>query len=222
MVQDKYYIIGKDCMTFKGYSEIKINSMLTNSKEREIQEFSLIAWKDIKDYIKKGSDKKDLGRTVKFCQTYNKELKCMMKGDIVLPVISPIENIEILYIDEEPEKIYLYDDTVFVIRAIEPDINSKYIYIMLNSQPIKNGIIKLKLERANINRGRLKSNRIIPRLTNDLLSTVMIIKSTQKERDEIVNQYEQLNKAQDDFNKKLCELQTQDKDKSAIIWFQNN
>ena len=93
---------------------------------------------------------------------------------------------------------------------------------MLNSQPIKNGIIKLKLERANINRGRLKSNRIIPRLTNDLLSTVMIIKSTQKERDEIVNQYEQLNKAQDDFNKKLCELQTQDKDKSAIIWFQNN
>ena len=146
----------------------------------------------------------------------------MKKGDIVFPVISALEDIEILYIEKEPEEMYLYDETVLVMRVTGTEIDKKFTYIMLNSEPIRNGIIKMKWEVANRNRSKLKSNRVIPRLTIGLLSAIKIVNLTEQEKFEIVREYEDLHKAKDDFTKKINKIQTQDKNKSAVIWFQDN
>lgn len=220
MIQDKYYLTRNSL--FKGYSETKINNMISKADDLNTQKVKIAGWKEIKSYTN-GNNIKNICRTIKFYQKYDKEIKCMKKGDIVFPVISPLEDIEILYIEDEPDEMYLYDETVIVMRVTDPTIDSKYIYIMLNSEPIKNGLIKMKWEIANRNRGKLKSNRVIPRLTIDLLlSNIMIVKLTEDERRKIVNEYEHLINIQNDFTKKLTKLQTQDKDKSGVVWFQDN
>lgn len=221
MADNKNYLDRNSYNIFKGYSETKLNTMISKADEKDTQEIKLTGWKEIKSYTN-GNDIKDICRSVKFYQKYNKEIKCMQKGDIIFPIISSLEDIEILYIEDEPDEMYLYDETVIVMRVTDPTIDSKYIYIMLNSEPIKNGLIKMKWEIANRNRGKLKSNRVIPRLTVELLSHIMIVKLTEDERREIVNEYEHLIKKKNDFTKKLTKLQTQDKDKSAVIWFQDN
>ena len=221
MVGDKYYLPRDTYNVFKGYSQTKLNDMLSKADAENTQDIKMLGWQEIKAYTT-GNDLQDICKTVKFYQKYNKEIKCMHKGDIVFPVISALDDIEILYIEDEPEEMYLYDETVIVMRVTDPTIDSKYIYIMLNSEPIKNGLIKMKWEIANRNRGKLKSNRVIPRLTVELLSHIMIVKLTEDERREIVDEYEHLIKIQSDFTKKLTKLQTQDRDKSAVVWFQDN
>ena len=221
MIQDKYFLPKDTYSLVKGYSETKINEMALKVDIEDTKDVKLAGWKEIKAYTQ-GNNIHNICRTVKFYQKYNKEIKCMQKGDIIFPIISSLEDIEILYVEDEPDEMYLYDETVIVMRVIDHTIDNKYIYIMLNSAPIKNGIIKMKWEIANRNRGKLKSNRIIPRLTIEQLSHIMIVKLTEDERRKIVEEYNRLNKAQDDFNSKLTRLQTQDKNKSAVVWFQDN
>ena len=206
---------------FKGYSPTKLNTLVSKADKKDTQDVKIAGWKEIKSYTK-GNDIQDICGTIRFYQQYNKEIKCMKKGDIVFPVISALEDIEILYIEKEPEEMYLYDETVLVMRVTGTEIDKKFTYIMLNSEPIRNGIIKMKWEVANRNRSKLKSNRVIPRLTIGLLSAIKIVNLTEQEKFEIVREYEDLRKAKDDITKKINKLQTQDKDKSAVIWFQDN
>lgn len=217
MVQNKYISLRNKL--FKGHSRVLLKFLASKVNDGDTKEIKIARYKDVKSFAN-GNDIADVCDTIKVGKNYN--IRCIKKNDIVFPIISALDDIEILYIKEEPQELYLYDETSIVLRNTDTDIDSMYLYLMLNSTPIKNALINQKWLIANSNRGKLKSNRIIPRLTVDLLSHIMIVKLTEDEQREIVAEYNRLNKAQDDFNSKLTKLQTQDKDKSAVIWFQDN
>ena len=62
--------------------------------------------------------------------------------DLVIPLQSATPNLPILYIEKKPKDRVLYNTTNIVIRLKEksPDL-SKYLYIMLTTQPIQDLIL---------------------------------------------------------------------------------
>ncbi len=120
-------------------------------------------------------------------------------------------------IQEEPKEIYIYDATVIVVKIVDLTIDPRYVYIMLNSDTIKYKLKEIEWQRANMSRGntikrKTLGTNLVPRLTTDILEGIRIIKLTEEERHKIVEDYNKINKAQEDFNNKLNRLQTQRKE----------
>lgn len=206
---------------FKGHSKTRLrngSSNIISNNELENLDFSeiknkdtlkIFGWKQVKEYIDNG--------TVNNCDTIDvikkyknsKSIKYMQKGDIVIPVSSQKDTIDIIYIENSPQERIIYDETVWVIRIIDDNIDSYYIYIMLLSSPIQNGLIKLKEE---------NSNRVITKMTKEILSSVSIINIEYQEQLKIVKEYIKLQNNKKNFKNKIDELQISKADKSARIW----
>lgn len=222
MIKDtkEYYILKDIADIFQGYTRVTLRNKQNTSELGDGQELKVINWQNIKEYLK-GNNIDNSCETVKFYQSYAKEIKYMQKGDIVFQLKSGIDNNEIIYIDKKPENKYIYDNTVLVARITDISIDSLYIYIMCQSFPIQKGLRQIKYHSTLDKYGKFQSD-VVPRLSKGILLNMMIRKLPEQERKNIVTEYIKLHKAQEDFSNKITKLQTQDKNKSAVIWFQDN
>ena len=213
-VSKEYYTLKNIADIFQGYPR----QMLRNKQQiQQYEELKLriVNWQDIRNY-NKGINMSDTCEIVNFQKKYTKEIKYMQKGDIIFPVKSGIDNAEIIYIDKEPEEKYIYDSTVLVVRITDKDVDSKYVYIMMSeAEAIQNG---LRTEKYESSIGASDKPLLVPRLSKGVLSNMLIRKLAKKEMDGVVNEYIYLKKAQNDFVKRINELQEDKTCKANIIW----
>ena len=212
----KYYIVNNIADVFQGYTRLMLRNKQLAYEQGECQELRVINWQNIKSYCK-GNDIDNVCEVVKFYQNYAKEIKYMQKGDIVFQLKSGIDNNEIIYIDKEPKEKYIYDNTVVVVRVTDTSIDSLYVYIMCQSSPIQKGLRQKKWQSSVDKRGKFQSS-IVPRLSKGILANMMIRELPEDERKKIVNEYIKLHKAQDNFSKKISELQADKDNKANICW----
>lgn len=206
-MENTNYIIKDIAERFKGYSITKLNDSIeqiinnsdkTNSNFEDIKNYEsvkILGWKDIKDYIKNHKID-DKCNSINVSRKYKKNINYMKKGDLVFPVIFSRDNFDVVYIDEEPaeEGKYIYNESVLVVRVTEPNIDSKYIYIMCaNNKKIQDNLFKLKDD----------SKKIISRLTKEMLSALEIPKLTETKRKKIVDEYNKLQIQKDKFDKMI-------------------
>ena len=215
-ILDYYYIVKNIADVFQGYTRLMLRNKQLIGEPCEGQELKIINWQNIKEYIK-GNNIDDSCEVVKFYQNYTKEIKYMQKGDIVFQLKSGIDNNEIIYIDKEPQNKYIYDNTVLVVRVTDSSVDSMYIYIMCQSLPIQRGLRQMKLYSTKNKKGEFQSS-VVPRLSKGILLNMMIRKVPENERKEIVKEYIKLHKAQDNFSKKINELQEEKDNKANICW----
>ena len=213
---ENYYIAKDICDVFQGYTRLMLRNKQLISELGDGQELKVINWQNIKEYLK-GNNIDSSCEKVKFYQNYAKEIKYMQKGDIIFQLKSGIDNNEILYIDKEPVDKYIYDNTVLVVRVTDTSIDSLYVYIMCQSAPIQKGIRQMKWQSLLDKKGKYKSG-IVPRLSKGMLLNMMIRKLPEQERKDIVKEYIKLHKAQDNFSKKISELQADKDNKANICW----
>lgn len=204
-MKDTNYIIKDIAETFKGYSITKLNDSIeqvinnsdkTNSTFDDFKSYEtlkILGWKDIKEYIK---NKKvdDKCNSINIGRKYKKNIRYIQKGDLVFPVIFSKDSFDIVYIDEEPEEKYIYNESVLVMRVTEPNIDSKYIYIMCaNNRKVQNNLFQLND----------RSKKVISRLTKEMLSELEIPILTEARRKRIIEEYNKLQIQQDKFDKMM-------------------
>lgn len=205
---------------FKGHSKTRLkngisniinNNELSNLNYNDIKNketLKICGWKHIKDYKENG--------TIENCDTIDvikeytdsKSIKYMQKEDIIIPVSSQKNTIDIVYIKDTPKEKIIYDETVWVIRIIDENIDSFFVYIMLLSTSIQNGLIRLKDS----------SDSVITKMTKEILSSVQIINIELQEQLKIVKEYNKLQNSIKNFENKIDELQNSKTDKSVRNW----
>lgn len=208
--QIQEYLVLKDIADiFKGYSITKLNesisAVIDNSDKTDsgLEDFvisekvKVLGWKQIRNYDKTHLVK-DECNVIDIGRKYNKNIQYMRKGDIVFPVFPSKDCIEMVYIEDEPEEKYIYNESVIVIRATDQSIDSKYIYIMCKSDAIQDKLLNLT--------GNTKT--VMSRLTKEILSSIKIIKLTDIERKQIVDEYTNLLELQEKFNQKINQRQS--------------
>lgn len=196
------YWLAKDILDiFKGYTEVKLNagienvinnSELTNSSFEDFVKYDdvkILGWKQLKAYNKTHIVDDNCNR-IKISRRYNKSIRYMQKGDILCPVL-PSKDMDILYISEEPEdeEKCIYNDSVICIRLSKPEINNKYIYIMLQS---------ILQKESNIASTK--------RLTIEMLSNIKIAKLSTDEMQKIVDEYTKIQEETKKFISTLHKL----------------
>lgn len=205
---------------FKGHSKTRLrngisniinNNELSNLNFNDIKNketLKIFGWKQLKDYQKKG--KVENYDTIDVIKKYtdSKSIKYMQEGDIIIPVSTQKDTIDIIYIKDTPEERVVYDETVWVIRIIDENIDSFFVYIMLLSQSIQNGLIRLKES----------SDSVITKMTKEILSSVQIINIELQEQLKIVKEYNKLQNSIINFENKIEELQNSKTDKSVRNW----
>ena len=208
MLDKNNYIVDDIADIFKGYSTTKLkeniesiinNKDKTNTNFQDFvtsEEVKVLGWKQIKEYVRNHKID-DNCKIISVNRRYNKNIKYMQKGDIVLPVLSSNDSFEVLYIEEEPEENCIYNESVFVIRVTESSIDSKYVYIMCTTKAVQDKILQL-LE---------KEKRVMLRITKEALSSIKIAKLTESERKQIVDDYTKLHNSINDFNNKINNIQ---------------
>ena len=221
MLDKEFYKLKDIAYIFKGYSTTKLKGNIENAINNRDksnsnfddflnkEEVKILGWKQIKEYVK-NHKVDDNCNVIEISRKYNKNINYMQKGDIIFPVIlQKGDEIDVIYIDEEPEEKCIYNETVLVVRVTKANIDSKYIYIMCKeSKSIQKGLLQLA-----------SSNSVIQRITKELISMILITSSTDAERKKIVEKYESLQLAEEKFREKINEVQTQLGDKSSVIWF---
>lgn len=221
MINKRYFVLDNDIADiFKGHSKSRLNygieKAINNSEEFncninqfiEHEQIKILGWKQIKEYANNKLD--DKCDTINISAKYSSAIKYMQKGDIVFPVATSRDNIEIVYIEDEPSEKYIYDETVWVVRIINQDIESKYVYIMCLSDPIQKGLIELKEQ----------SERVITKLTKEIISSIHIKKVSIEEQQQIITKYNMIQQDLINFHNKINNVQTSNADLSAKIWTQ--
>ena len=208
MLDKNNYIVDDIADIFKGYSTTKLkeniesiinNKDKTNTNFQDFitsEEVKVLGWKQIKEYVKNHKID-DNCNIISVNRRYNKDIKHMQKGDIVLSVLPSKDSFEILYIEEEPEENCIYNESVFVIRVTESSIDSKYVYIMCTTKAVQDKILQLPE----------KEKRVMLRITKEALSSIKIAKLTESERKQIVDDYTKLHNSINDFNNKINNIQ---------------
>ena len=205
---------------FKGHSKTRLrngisnvinNNELSNLNFNDIKNketIKIFGWKQLKDYQNKG--KVENYDTIDVIKEYSdiKSIKYMQKGDIIIPVSSQKDTIDIIYIKDTPKERVIYDETVWVIRIIDKNIDSFFVYIMLLSSSIQKGLVKLKES----------SDSVITKMTKEILSSVQIINIELQEQLKIVKEYNKLQNSIKNFENKIDELQNSKTDKSVRNW----
>lgn len=212
----KYHKVNTIADVFQGYTRLMLRNKQLAYEQGECQELRVINWQNIKSYCSGKNIDNDCEK-VKFYQNYAKEIKYMQKGDIIFQLKSGIDNNEIIYIDKEPKEKYIYDNTVLVVRVTDTSIDSLYVYIMCQSSPIQKGLRQKKWQSSVDKKGKFQSS-IVPRLSKGILANMLIRELPEDERKKIVNEYIKLHKAQDNFSKKISELQADKDNKANICW----
>ena len=80
----------------------------------------------------------------------------------------------------EPPKNIILNETAIVVRAKEnSDVDMDYIYIMLQTAPIQNALLKLINDKG----------KATPKLSKEMLNMIHIIKLTEEERTKIIEEH---------------------------------
>lgn len=199
MSNNKYWLAKDILEIFKGYTEVKLsdgirnvinNSELTNSGIEDFVKYDdvrILGWKQLKEYNKTHIIDDNCSR-IKISRKYNKSIRYMQKGDILCPVI-PSKDMDILYISEESEEKCIYNDSIICIRPAKPEIDNKYISIMLQSILQKEG--------------NITSTK---RLTIEMLSNIKIAKLSAVEMQKIVDEYTKIQEETKKFISTLNKL----------------
>lgn len=210
MINKKYYVLNDIADIFKGYSITKLKDsaeQLIDNKDKtntNFQDFissekvKILGWKQIKDYLR-NHKVDDNCNVINISRRYNKNIKYMQKGDIVFPVLSSEENFDVLYIDEEPKEKYIYNESVLVVRTIDSNVDSKYLYIMFTTTSIQKQLLQLTNQKKTV----------MSRLTKDLVSSIQIATITESERKQIVDEYTKLHSDMNNFIDKINTIQNQ-------------
>lgn len=211
-----YYTLNNIANIFPGYTRQVLRKKQTTDN-KESKQLNIVNFQNVRDYSK-GINIDDKCEVVNFKQEYSKEIKYMEKGDIIMPIKSGLENSEIIYIDKEPEEKYIYDSTILVIRVTDINVDSRYVYIMMSkSEPIQNGLKKAKYHSSLDKKGKFQST-VVPRLSKGILSNILIRQLPKKKMEEVVNEYIRIKNAQQDFLKKISEMQVDEESRASIWW----
>lgn len=173
----------------KGYSEVKLNEKILKYPDLKYIKCKLMTPNIIKQYMIYNENIKY--KEVSINNIYKKQFKRMEKGDIVFPVISSLNDIQIFYIDRVPDDIYVYSEGLIVLKPKDNKVNTKAIWILLTKTNLKEDIIKLKYNIAKNNRFKQKDNRKVSRLTTQLISKISLNIYDDIEMDNIVKRYDE-------------------------------
>lgn len=80
---------------------------------------------------------------IEFEPKYQKKILYVEKNDIVITVASGKGTFNIMYIENEPNDKYVYNNSCLVVRINEDIISSKYVYIQLMTQYIQEQLLKM-------------------------------------------------------------------------------
>lgn len=210
----RYYIFRNDLITFKGYpvSRISLSEEMTKQKVLGYDIVKVAGWKNIKNYQRNHSISGNCD-TIKIAHSSHPNPNFLKKNDIILSVNQQDKDcIAMTYIDTEPPKNIILNETAVVARAKgNSDVDMDYIYIMLQTAPIQNALLKL------IN----AKDKATPKLSTEMLKMIHIIKLTEEERTKIVEEHRRIQEETIRFQNTIDNLQTTDKDKSGMIWVNN-
>ena len=195
----KEVTVGDVFNVFKGYSETKLNEKVIKQPDLNYNTCKLIRPDDIEQYVSYTKNKDVKYKEFLICNIYKKQYKIMERGDIIFPVVSPLGDIQIYYIDKEPNEVYLYNEGLIVLKPKNTNLNTKAIWILLTKTNLKEDIIKLKYNIAKSNRFKQKENRIKPRLTTKLISEIRCNMYSNTEMNSIVKKYNEFETKYNEF-----------------------
>ena len=211
MLDKELYRLKDIAYIFKGYSTTKLKGNIENAINNRDksnsnfddflnkEEVKILGWKQIKEYVK-NHKVDDNCNVIEISRKYNKNINYMQKGDIIFPIFSPKDKLDIVYVDEDPEERYIYNETVLIVRVTDTNIDSKYIYIMCKkAKSIQDIFLQIKPENKIANL----------RFTKEQLALIRIAKLTDKERKRIIKEYDKLQLAEENFSKEINQLQAQ-------------
>lgn len=163
MPNKKEYLLKDIANIFKGYSTVKVQEFLDkmikfyNATEKDAdyirdgEKVKVLGWKDIRQYSMDYSID-DESNTINIGRLYNKNIRYIEKGDIVLPIIYSKDNFKPIYIDKQPSEKCIYNDSVLVIRIDDKHISSEYIYWLLCSNYFTKYIEEISTTQTTIKR----------------------------------------------------------------------
>ena len=112
----------------------------------------------------------------------------------------------------EEDKNIILNETAIVGRAKEnSDVDMDYIYIMLQTAPIQNALLKLINDKG----------KATPKLSKEMLNMIHIIKLTEEERTKIIEEHRRIQEETIRFQNTIDKLQTTDENKMGMIWVQS-
>lgn len=121
---------------------------------------------------------------IEFEPKYQKEILYVEKNDIVITVASGKGIFNIMYIENEPNDKYVYNNSCLVVRINEDIISSKYVYIQLMTKHIQEQLLKMA------------KGTTIKHITKKDLLNIEIPILEEKETKQICSEYDKLKKAE--------------------------
>ena len=214
-IGQKYYVFKNDLITFKGYPVSRISLSEGEIAKQKVLGYDIVkvaGWKNIKNYQRNHTISGNCD-TIKIAHSSHPNPNFIKKNDIILSVNQQDKDcIAMTYIDTEPPKNIILNETVLVVRAKEnTDVNMDYIYIMLQTAPIQKALLNMINEKG----------KATPKLSKDMLKMIHIIKLTEEERTKIVEEHRRIQEETIRFQNTIDNFQTTDKDKSGMIWVNN-
>lgn len=120
----------------KGYAIINDNKNNIEKTNKSVAK--ILNLKNVRELVEGQEVKYSL---TAFEQKYQKDILYVQKKDIVIPVAVGTGGFNIMYIDNEPNERYIYNNSCFVLRIREDIISSKYVYLQLMTNKIQEKLL---------------------------------------------------------------------------------
>lgn len=173
------YFDFEKCFLFKGFPPSRLKRP---ENIEDYEQVKIAGIGHIKNMIETNETSEIPSNYFRLEKKHKKDYCYIQQGDIVIPALAATNNLSILYVENEPDEKILYNATVFVIRPLDTSI-AKYLYIMLKSEHIHQSILKLAY----------RENAVISyRMTLDVIKSLKIPMLDKKQRDKIVDEYDQV------------------------------
>lgn len=214
-ISQRYYIFRNDLITFKGYPVSRVSLSEEEMAKQKVLGYDIVkvaGWKNIKNYQRNHTISGNCD-TIKIAHSSHPNPNFIKKNDIILSVNQQDKDcIAMTYIDTEPPKNIILNETAIVVRAKEnSDVDMDYIYIMLQTAPIQNALLKLINDKG----------KATPKLSKEMLNMIHIIKLTEEERTKIIEEHRRIQEETIRFQNTIDKLQTTDENKMGMIWVQS-
>ena len=120
----------------KGYAIINDNKNNIEKTNKSVAK--ILNLKNVRELVEGQEIKYSL---TAFEQKYQKDILYVQKKDIVIPVAVGTGGFNIMYIDNEPNERYIYNNSCFVLRIREDIISSKFVYLQLMTNKIQEKLL---------------------------------------------------------------------------------
>ena len=120
----------------KGYAIINDNKNKIEKTNKSVAK--ILNLKNVRELVEGQEIKYSL---TAFEQKYQKDILYVQKKDIVIPVAVGTGGFNIMYIDNEPNERYIYNNSCFVLRIREDIISSKFVYLQLMTNKIQEKLL---------------------------------------------------------------------------------